>query len=806
MKNIDKNFISVKRCCPDVSLGLSSEQVLRRAEAGAINSVGQSLTSTFRSIIFKNTVTLFNFIMTFLAVVLVLIGRPEQILFIGIAICNTIMGIFQEMRAKIVLDRMAVLAAARVNVIRDGNQISIAQDKLVLDDIVLIAMGDQICADSVIVNSERLEVDESMLTGETIRIIKQEGDIVLSGSYVTSGRAYARVTAVGQSGYALSITSEAKKSTKQTPRLLKILQRIIQTLTVIIIPLGASLFYIKHFVQGGSVEDAIIGTSTSVLGMIPAGLILLTSVTMTVGALKLAKRKALVQTLPSIETLARTTVLCLDKTGTITDGALKFERMELVNNISKEAAELVLSELMGSLEDTNATAAALSEAFGRTENWSYTNIIPFSSSRKWSGVTFTDRGSFILGSPGIILSSRETPFMKMANAEAAKGMRALCLSYSPHPIIDEQLPHDLRSIALLILSDNVRESAEKTFRHFSNEGVIIKVISGDNPITVGAVAAKAGLSGADRRIDMSSVPDNADYASMVEEFTVFGHVSPHQKRSLVRAMKMNGQTVCMTGDGVNDILAMRESDCSISMVGGSDAARSACDFVLLSDDFGAMIDVLKEGRRVINNIEKVASLFLLQTLYSLFLTLLYITFLIPYPYPMEPLQVTPINALTVGIPSFFLALQANYARPGGMLFNNILQHTLPAAITVVFNTLYIQLASIIFDISFFDSSTMTVFLIGIMGFYLLSRLTKPYAYQVKIMYIFLIVGFVASFTFFGELFSLTSLFNRNVFFYLPLVYFSHHVHDFLGKICRKGLEAYRILKAAGWTRRARRQR
>ena len=802
MNDKTENTLSIKRCSPDVSIGLTSEQVLRRTEAGAVNMTGQGLTPSVGSILLKNTLTLFNFVMAFLAVIIVMVGHSNNILFIGIAISNTIMGIIQELRAKFALDKLSILSAVKTVVVRDGKQFSVPQNELVLDDIVLLSAGNQICADSVVVKSDRLETDESMLTGETARIRKREGETVLSGSYVTSGRAYVRVNAIGQDGYALSLTSEAKKSVKQTPKLLRILKRIIKVLTVIIFPLGFSLFYSSHIVHGDPIEDAVLGMSASVLGMIPAGLILLTSVTMTVGALKLARRKALVQSLPSIETLARTTVLCLDKTGTITDGALAFERIELGDNVSVEAAGLVISELMGCLEDSNATAKALSETFGRTENWGYDAALPFSSERKWSGATFSSKGSFILGSPGIILSNRESAFMDIANAEAANGMRVLCLSYSPLPIVDEHLPRDLRCLALLVLSDNIRESAAKTFSHFANEGVAIKVISGDNPRTVSSVALKAGLLGADRAVDMSLVPDNADYGAIAEGYTVFGHVSPQQKRALVRAMKNKGHTVCMTGDGVNDILAMRESDCSIAMVGGSDAARSACDFVLMSDDFGAMVDVLKEGRRVINNIEKVASIFLLKTMYSVLLTIIYI--FMPYPYPMSPLQMMPINEFTVGIPSFFIALQANYARPAGMLLSNILHHTLPAAITVVLNTLYIQLAGIIFEIQIAESSTMTVFLIGVTGFYLLSQLAKPYTPRLKLMLAMLITGFLISFLFFGDFFSLESLLNRNVFFYLPLVYFSYHVHDFLGRLCRMALEAYRILKAAGWTKRARR--
>jgi len=791
------SYKNVKRSSPDPAVGLTAEQVRQRIEAGAVNVQNHGLTPTIHGIILKNTFTLFNFIYAFLAIVIVWIGHPENVLFLGIVICNMFMGIFQEIRAKRGLDKLSVLAKAHVRVIRDGRDITVTQEDLVLDDIVLLEAGNQICADAVIVKTDRLEVDESLLTGESDRIPKQEGDPVLSGGYVTSGRAYARITAVGDDSYAHTLTTEAKKSKKQTPKLLRTLNRIILVLTIVIIPLGSALFCVKFYLHGGTFNNSVLEASASVLGMIPAGLILLTGVTMTVGALKLARRKALVQALPSIETLARTDVLCLDKTGTITDGRLLFERLEPCNEMPLETDRLVLSELMGALEDTNTTAAALTDEFGKTENWESQAIVHFSSERKWSGASFSDKGSYILGAPNIIFAGREADFLDRANEAASEGLRVLCLAYSPQPITDERfLPDDLSCAALVILSDHIRENARETFQYFAQEDVSIKVISGDNPRTVSAIAGSAGLAGNDKIIDMSTLGNGADFAELAEKYTIFGHVTPQQKRELVRGLKKNGHTVCMTGDGVNDILAMRESDCSVAMVGGSDAARTACDFVLMTDDFSIMVDVLKEGRRVINNIEKVAAIFLLKTIYSVILTLIYI--FIPYPYPITPLQMMPINELTVGIPSFFIALQANYARPAGQMASNVLEHTLPAAITVIFNTLYLQLAGILFGIPAAETSTMVVFLIGIMGFYLLLQLAKPFTAPIKWMLAILCVAFVLSFSLLGNFLTLTSLFTRNIFFYLPLIYFSYHVHSFLGKVCRKAVDGYRILKAAGW--------
>ena len=788
-----KKIVSI---VPDISTGLTSEQVQDRVDSGAVNVQKSGLTPSIPKILLKNVFTLFNMLCLFLAIVLLYVGRQENMLFLGIAITSTIMGIIQELRAKNALDKLAVLAKAHVTVVRDGKKSAIPQDKLVIDDIMLLIAGNQICVDANIIETEGLETDESLLTGETDKIRKNTGDKLFSGSFVASGQAYACVSAVGDDSFANSITNEAKQSKKNAPRLLKTLNRIIH-LTIVLLPLGILLFYSDYARLGLDNDTAALGAATAIISMIPAGLILLTGVTLTVGALKLAKQNTLVQSLHSIETLARTNVLCLDKTGTITDGSIIFDKLEINESFSEDDVKLAIASLMGTLEDKNATANAISEAFGVSYSAEAIVRVPFSSDRKWSGATY-EKGSFIIGAPNIVLKDSEGDFQERANTYASEGLRVLCLAYSENPIVDETLPEELECMSLIIFSDNIRENASETFKYFAEEKVDIKVISGDNPRTVSAVAAKAGLAGSDKAIDMSTLGNETDYSALTEEYTVFGHTSPQQKKALIVGLKKNGHTVCMTGDGVNDILAMRESDCSIAMVAGSDAARAACDFVLMSDNFGAMVDVLKEGRRVINNIEKVAAVFLLQTVYSLLLTIIYI--FLPYQYPVTLRQMTPVGSLTVGIPTFFLALQANYSRPSEKLIQNMIEHTLPAAITIVFNTLYIQAAAVLFDLPVDEYTTMVVFLIGIVGFYLLMKVSLPYTDRIKMMLALLALAFIVTFTVtpIREFFNLYSLFNRNAFFYLPLIYFSYHVHDFFGKACRKALEAYRILKSAGW--------
>ena len=790
---------------PPGSDGLTGPEARRRHAAGAHNAQPQSLTPSVGRILRKNTLTLFNFIMFFLAAVLVIRGEPKNALFIGIAVCNTVMGIFQELRAKRTLDRLSILTKGRVTVIRDGKPVSIDRDDVVLHDLMLLSAGDQICTDAQIVETDGLEASESLLTGEPDNIRKKPGDAVMSGSFVTAGRACARVVAVGADNYATALTAEAKKTKNAKSRLMRILNNIIRAVTALILPIGILLFYTQYATgmeQPGADHDAVlsqatVGAAASMTGMIPQGLILLTGITLTVGALNLARRKTLVQSLYSIETLARTDVLCLDKTGTITDGTLSFEEIIPMAGFSGEACAGAVSLLMGALRDENATAACLREKFGKTRALEILETIPFSSARKWSGACFSGKGTYILGAPGFVFPGGREPFMKEAEKWAAQGCRVLCLAHSESRPQEERLPAGLRCMALLLLSDTVRPDAPDTFRYFAEEGIILKVISGDDPLTVSHIAAKAGIAGAERAVDMSLISDE-DFTFLVEENTVFGRVSPLQKRALIKALQANGHTTCMTGDGVNDILAMKASDSSVAMIGGSDAARGACDFVLLSSSFSSMIHVLKEGRRVINNIELVSSLYLVQTVFTALLSLIYI--FLPYAFPYQAVQMTPINALTVGIPTFFLALRKSYRRPEGKFTEGILEHSFPAALTVVFNLLIIQLAGALFDIPFQETSTMGVFLVGIVGFSLLGKVARPFNPRMKVMMFSLLAVFALLFGFSGSFFSFfeyEGLFTRNVFFYLPLMYTSTRMLGFWGNTARAAARFVRLHRKRG---------
>lgn len=762
--------ITFVRKNPDPRQGLTTAEADARMAGGAHNAAPAGVTPTVGKIILKNVCTLFNLINFLLALAILLVGHPSNTLFFGVALVNTFMGIFQELRAKQTLDKLSILARGNVSVVRDGTLVSLPQEAIVLDDILLLSASNQVVADAKVVQSAGLEVDESLLTGEADSIAKANGDTVLSGSFVVAGKAYVQVTAVGQSSYAGTLAIKAKQEKRSNTPLMRTLNTIIRVLAVSIIPVGALLFY-TQYTGSGNLDASVLGASTAIIGMIPEGLILLTGVTLTVGALKLARRKALVQSLPSIETLARVDVLCLDKTGTITDGTLSLESVLPLSDISRLEMEDSLREMMGALQDDNATAVAICNALGTAKQWDMMDIVPFSSARKWSAASFVGRGSFVLGAPAFVCPQGDETFKNTVNQHAAQGYRVLCLAHADAPLEDKTLPTGLACLGLVVLSDSIRDNAAETFSYFEQEGVTLKVISGDDALTVSTIAAKAGILGAENYLDMSQVDANADFAELAQKYTVFGRVSPGQKRALVAGLKKDAHTVCMTGDGVNDVLAMKESDCGVAMIGGSEAARGAADFVLMTNDFSAMIDVLKEGRRVINNIENVACMYLVKTIYSTLLSLLYVFF--PFPYPFgTPLKMMPINVFTVGIPSFFLALRENDQRPKGKLLSNILQNSVPAALVVVCGVLIIQLAGYWFELPAAQTATMNVLLTGAVGFTLLYYTAKPLKKPETALLCALAVLFVLSFVlpFTSNFFSFSGLFGKNIFFYLPLLY------------------------------------
>lgn len=762
---------------PETIIGLSMNQVEQLHAEGKNNQEPEDLSRTTKQIILDNALTLFNFINLFLALAVFLAGYPKNALFFWIIIVNTSIGVFQEIHAKKVVDKLSIVNKSEATVLREGQLFKIMQEDIVLGDVLVLMLGNQVPSDGVVLHAEGLEVDESLLTGESDKILKQVGNQVMSGSFVTSGLGLVEIVAVGQDNFVSQLSKEAKTEKKATSELMGSLNLLIKWLTFAIIPIGLLLFW-SQYQSTSSVGKSVLGVSGALISMIPEGLMLLTSVAFAVGAANLAKKKTLIQRLPCIETLARVDTICLDKTGTITDGKLAFKELLPLAGYPTAEIERAMSEMMVGLSDQNATAEVLRERF-KTEQteWTVQEVVPFSSDRKWSGVSFAEKGSFVIGAPEFIYQDVPETIKETVASYNQQGDRVLILVHFVQPLLTSGLPQEKETVGIFIISDRIRENAEDTFSYFEKQDVTLKVISGDHPVTVSKIAQQAGIANADKFIDMSQVDEYIDLKQLVEETTVFGRVTPHQKRELIQALKENGHTTCMTGDGVNDILSLREADVSVAMASGSDAARTVSDVVLLNSDFSSMIQVLNEGRRVINNIERVASMYMVKTIYSAILAVAFI--FIALPYPFAPLQLTPINTLTVGIPSFILALEPNYKRIKDHFLNNILKISVPAALTVVFNIFIIELAGIWFDLSHLEVSTMCVLLTGFVGFQVLIKAANPLNQRKKIMIGLLMLAFLGSFIFLGEFFMLDSLFTRNVLFYLPLLLGSRSIFNYI---------------------------
>ncbi|MDA9470848.1 cation-translocating P-type ATPase [Enterococcus sp. 5H] len=762
---------------PDNIKGLSDQEVQQRYAEGKVNKETEDLSRTTKQIILDNSLTLFNFINLFLAVSVFLVGYPKNALFFWIIIVNTAIGVIQEIHAKKTIDKLSLVNKTEVTVLRENRLVTVLQDEIVLDDVLVLALGNQVPSDGIVIHSESLEVDESLLTGESDKITKQNGDKIMSGSFITSGLGYVQITAVGEDNFVSKLSKEAKTEKKSTSELMNSLNLLIKGLTFAIVPIGLLLFW-SQYQSTQSFPKTVLGVSGALISMIPEGLMLLTSVAFAVGAANLARKQTLIQRLSCIETLARVDTICLDKTGTITDGTLTFK--ELIPQAGFPASEIehAVGEMMIGLSDQNATAKVLRSQFPLQQaTWKVKDAVPFSSERKWSGVSFEEKGSFVMGAPEFIYSDVPEDLKEKLAPYNEQGDRVLILVHFNDELTSSGLPQAKETVGIFIIADTIRENAIDTFSYFVKQDVTLKVISGDNPITVSQIAKQAGIEGAENFVDMSKIKDTDNFNDLVEKTTVFGRVTPYQKRELIQALKENGHTTCMTGDGVNDILSLREADVSVAMASGSDAARAVSDVVLLNSDFSSMIQVLNEGRRVINNIERVASMYMVKTIYSAILAVTFIFLFLPYPF--APLQLTPINTLTVGIPSFILALEPNYQRIKGHFLTNILRISVPGALTVVFNILVLQLAGAWFDLTHQDVSTMSVLLTGCVGFQVLLRVARPLDLKKKVMIGLLLAAFLVCFLFFGDFFMLTSLFTRNVLFYLPLILGSRSIFNYM---------------------------
>ena len=772
----------------DPDCGLTSEQAALRTPAGTPSPSGK----TGKEIVLTHCFTFFNLIFVVLAVMLLLAGSSVMNMgFLMVAAINTVIGIVQEIRAKRAVDKLTLVAARPVTVLRDGEKREIPPEEIVKDDIVEFSQGDTLPADGVLRSGE-LWVDESLLTGEVDAVTKCPGDAVKSGSVVLAGRGRVQLSHVGEASFASRLSREAKENPKaRKSEMMRSLDRLILVVGILLVPVGVILFHQEFFVLKLGFRDSTEGTVAALVGMIPEGLYLLTSIAMAASALKLSRSKVLVQDMNCIETLARVDVLCVDKTGTITEPDMEVENLIPLSGDDPEYLEDVLNAMYGAVEPDNATARAIHELFQGESDWICRKRIPFSPENKWSGAVFEKQGAFVVGAPEMILGARFEEYRQDIESWIAQGSRVLLVAaYDGQPEPGGLDPVGVTPLALVLLNSWVREQAKETFAYFAGQGVSVRVISGDNPQTASRVALRAGIPGAERWIDVSTLETDGEFAAAVEENVVFGRVTPEKKRRLVAALQKQGHTVAMTGDGVNDLLAMKHADCSVAMTSGAQAASQLASLVLLENDFSAMPGIVAEGRRVINNIQRAATLFLVKNIFSLFLSV--ISLFTDWPYPLQPMHLTVISALTIGIPSFFLAMEPNYDRVRGHFLRGVLRRAFPGGLTNVFAVLVCQAFMDVFDLPADPIATVCAGILAVVGMMVLFQVCKTFDRFRKIVWTAMLVCLVAVFTLLGQVFELrtgtiqTKLVMFTLLLMTPTVYLIMlKAFDFGDKIYRK---------------------
>ncbi len=737
----------------DPERGLSAQQVQDRLDAGLHGGTAEGAGLSEREIILRHCLTFFNFIFIFLAVLL-LIGRssPKNMGFLGVVIINTVIGIVQEIRAKRAVEKLSLVARRPVKVIRDGAALSVDPEHIVRDDMAEFGQGDQICADGILRSGE-LHVNESLLTGEEDSVDKLPGDRIHSGSLVLSGRGRVELTAVGADSGAAKLSREAKANPRgKKSEMIRALDRLILFLGIALVPVGAILFHQEYRVLNLGLQESTEGTVAALIGMIPEGLYLLTSVALAVSAQKLSRQRVLVQDMNSIETLARVDVLCVDKTGTITEPDMVVDNViPLGDRLPPEELENLLTAMYGTTEPDNATAKAMKELFSGSSSLVCSKRIPFSPETKWYGCEFEERGSFVVGAPEFLLQDR--PDSYGIGDWASQGYRVLLLAAYASPLEAGKLDASLVTpLALVLLTGKLRPKAKETFAYFAQQGVTVKVISGDNPATVSQIAQQAGIPGSECYIDAATLDTPEKIREAALHYTVFGRVTPQQKKDLVAALQKKKHVVAMTGDGVNDLLAMKQANCSIAMASGAEAASSLSSLVLLDSDFSAMPGVVAEGRRVINNIQRSASLFLVKNIFSFFLSL--ITLFTAWPYPLEPIHLTVISSLAIGVPSFVLTFEPKYDRIKGKFLPTVLRRAFPGGLTNVFVVLICQAFMAVFGLPKEEVSTVCASILSFVGLLVLFQVCKPFNLFRKCLWCAMGAGMVVCFTLLGDILDL----------------------------------------------------
>ena len=799
--------------------GLTKEQVEDRIARGAVNHAVESASKSKKEIICSNIFTYFNLIFFIIAVLLIVVGSFRDLTFLPVIIANTAIGIFQELRSKKVLDELTILNAPKNTVLRDGREETVPAEELVLDDILLLKAGSQIPADATVVSGEVL-VNEALITGEADQIQKKNGDTLLSGSFVASGECRARIEKVGKDSYVSQLTLEAKAmNDTELSEMIRSLDRLVKIVGFIILPIGIVLFSQQHFINGASIRDSVTSTVAAVIGMIPEGLYLLASVALAVSVMRLATQKVLVHNMKCIETLARVDVLCVDKTGTITDNTMSVKKVipfrseEMpeaeedaaadaeqtavseeggkaepeTTEAEQEALELAIGDFAAAMATDNITMKAIKDYFQKRSGKRPEKVYSFSSATKYSGAVFED-ASYVLGAPEFILRGQYAAYSERIEYWGRQGYRVLVFATYEGVLDGEKLTADVRPMGMILLANPIRENAKETFAYFAEQGVKIKVISGDNPVTVSEVAKEAGIEDAEDYVDASTLTDEKALFAAAERYTVFGRVTPDQKRQLVSAMKGRGHTVAMTGDGVNDVLALKDADCSIAMASGSDAASQVAQLVLLESDFSKMPSVVAEGRRVVNNIERTASLFLVKNIFSLFLSIFSIILMVNYP--LEPSQISLISMFTIGIPAFVMSLERNTDQIKGHFLSNVLFKALPGGLTdfLVVSSLYMFCME--FRVSETDVSTSCTIILAIVGLMILYQIASPMTKYHWILWFGMATGLLYCMIFVSRIFAITSVSKQSMMLLIVFAIVTEPTFRYLSILIRKLSEWY----------------
>ena len=758
--------IPTTRYRPDHQTGLTAQQVQEHRMHGWTNQPVDPPSKTTKEIIQENVFTYFNLIFLVLAVLLCLVGSFRDLTFLPVIVLNTLIGIIQETRAKKVLDNLTMLNAPHAMVIRDGKKSQINAEDLVIDDIVIFEAGNQVCADAEVCAGE-VQVNESLLTGESDEITKRKGDQLMSGSFIISGQCHARLEKVGADSYISRLTLEAKamQNTEQS-EMIRSLDKLVKWVGVAIIPIGIILFIQAFVFQGEGFQSSVTSMIAAVIGMIPEGLYLLASVALAVSSIRLAQKKVLLHDMKCIETLARVNVLCVDKTGTITENTMEVQ--DVIPTKEYEEGELrPLSELLGDFtaaqSSDNITMEAMKRYFKIVSGKKAVAKTGFSSASKYSSVTF-EEASYVLGAPEFVLKEQYENYEEAISAHASKGARVLVFGTAKEEPDGKPLKEAVTPLAYVLLANPIRQEAKETFTYFAEQGVEVKVISGDNPLTVSEVAKEAGIAGAERYVDASTLHTEEEMRAAVLNNAVFGRVTPNQKRKFVQILKEEGKTVAMTGDGVNDVLALKDADCSIAMASGSDAAAQASQLVLLESDFSCMPEVVLEGRRVVNNIQRSASLFLVKNIFSFLLSL--VSFVFMFTYPLEPSQISLISMFTIGVPAFFLALEPNKNIIKGHFLTNVFLKALPAALTDVLAVGALVIFGRTFGVSSADISTAATMLLSIVGFMILYTISAPMNVLRGVILGGCIVGLLFCSIFLNDLFAITGMTTKCVMLFV----------------------------------------